>query len=372
MRFVIIGSGFAGLNAAIKMKKKLKQSEHDVIVISEKDEFVFRPSLIWIPFHEHDIKNFTFLLRPTYDKIGVTFIENQVQALYPKQNQVICQNDEIIEYDYLIIATGASPDWAKIEGLETRSLAVYDLASALETKNKIESLTEGDPIVIGIAEDNPNPGIAYEFLFELNDYLDKRHIRCPITFFTYEKELYDENGSEASEKLEQLMADKQISTYRDVSIDQVDHNRIYLDNGEQLSYALLFALPPYKGKEYIFSSDDLEHKNGILPVYDTLQSVEWENIYVAGDGNNKSGIKTGRAAELQGVHVAKNIIKQMNDEPLEYFENEILYLMELGKDGAMFVMNKPIAQGSLKWTISGLIPHMMKRAFEKYYMLRFS
>ncbi|KON86571.1 hypothetical protein AF332_06880 [Sporosarcina globispora] len=75
-------------------------------------------------------------------------------------------------------------------------------------------------------------------------------------------------------------------------------------------------MPPYKGKEFIFSSKDLEHENGIIPVNETLQSVQWKNIYVVGDANNIKGTKTGRAAELQGVLAAENIIQQMHHEPL--------------------------------------------------------
>ncbi|MCJ7841961.1 FAD-dependent oxidoreductase [Lederbergia sp. NSJ-179] len=372
MNIVIVGSGFGGLNAAIEIRKKLKKSPHDVIVISEKAEFVFRPSLIWLPFHKHSINKFTFPLRPTFEKIGVTFIEKRVQAIKPKQNHVICNDNEIIEYDYLILASGASPDWARIKGLEEMSASVYDLSSALQTGKRLEEMEEGEPIVIGVAQENPNPGIAYEFLFELYTYLSGRRIKCPITFFTYEKELFDGKGTEPTEQLEGLMREKQITYHCNVSIKKVDDRKIYLNNGKRLPYSFLLVLPPYKGKEYIPSSKDFKHENGILPVHETLQSVQWENIFVVGDANNIKGTKTGRAAELQGALAAENIIKQMQHEPLMLFQHDTLYIMEIGKEGAMFIMNTSSKPGTLKWTMSGMMPHMLKRAFEKYYLLKFS
>ncbi|KON86570.1 hypothetical protein AF332_06875 [Sporosarcina globispora] len=93
-------------------------------------------------------------------------------------------------------------------------------------------IKEGQPIVIGVAQDNPNPGIAYEFLFELSAYLNEHRIKCPITFFTHEKELFDKKGKETTEKLEGLMMEKHISYYCNVSIEQVDGGKVYLDNGE--------------------------------------------------------------------------------------------------------------------------------------------
>jgi sulfide:quinone oxidoreductase len=372
MRIVVIGSGFGGLNAAVDIRNKLKHFQHDITVISDKENFIFRPSLIWLPFHKHSIEKITFPLRPTFEKIGVRFIEKNVQSLMPKQNYVICDDDVIIEYDYLIIAPGASPDWARIKGLEGKSASIYDISSALNVRKKLEELKEGEPIVIGVAQENQNQGIAYEFLFELDAYLNERRIKCPITFFTYEKELYEGNGKESSKKLEELLAKKHIPYFRNVSIELVDEDKIYLNNGEQLSYSFLLVLPPYKGKDCILSSKDFEHKNGILPVHETLQSVQWDNIYVVGDANNIKGTKTGRAAEHQGILAAENIVKQMHHEPLGTFQHDTLYMMELGKEGAMFIMDKSSKQGTLKWTMSGMMPHMMKRAFEKYYLLKFS
>ncbi|WP_235864142.1 NAD(P)/FAD-dependent oxidoreductase [Sutcliffiella halmapala] len=372
MHIVVIGSGFGGLNAAVELRKKFKHSQHEITVISDQEQFIFRPSLIWLPFHKHSIEKITFPLRPTFEKIGVRFIEKSVQSLMPKQNYVICHDDEMITYDYLIIASGASPDWARIKGLEGKSASIYDISSALKTRKRLEELEEGEPIVIGVAQENPNHGIAYEFLFELDAYLNEHLIKCPITFFTYEKELFDGTGKEPTEKLEELMAEKQIQYYCNVSIEQVDDGKIYLNNGERLPYSFLFVLPPYKGKKCILTSKDFEHKNGILPVHESLQSIQWENIYVVGDANNIKGIKSGRAAELQGVLAADNIVKQMHHEPLQSFQQDTIYFMELGKEGAMFIMNKPSKQGTIQCTMSGILPHIMKRAFENYYLLKFS
>lgn len=371
MRMVVVGSGFGGLNAAIELKKQFKD-EHDIIVISDSNEFIFRPSIIWIPFHEHSVEHLTFPLKATYDKIGVTFINNRVKAIDPEQNQVICENEDVINYDYLVIATGAEPDWSQIPGLAGRSFSVYDIPAALETKKRIQTITDQDQIVIGVAQDNPNSGIAYEFVFECRDYLQKQNIHCPITFFTYETNLYQGKGMNTTQKLDKLMNKKHINYITDVSIDNIDQHNVYLSNNQSLPYTFLFVLPPYKGKECIFASPNLKHKNGILPVFDTLQSKQWENIYVVGDANQIPTTKTGRAADIQGKLAAKNINKQLLGEPPEFFEDNTLYLMEIGKDGALFVVHKETNDGTISWNISGMLPHMLKRAYEKFYIRRFS
>lgn len=372
MRIVIIGGGFGGLNAAIEIRKKLNQPKHEIIIISDQADFVFRPSLIWLPFHKHSIKKFTFPLQPTFEKIGATFIEKQVKEIKPKQNHVICNDDETIEYDYLIIASGASPDWEQINGLEGKSDSVYEISSALKTKKRLQEMKDGEPIVVGIAQNNPNPGIAYEFLFELVTYLKERHMKCPITFFTYEKRLFDQNGIEPTKMLEELMTEKQITYYCNVSIEQVKDGKVDLTNGIRIPYSFLLVLPPYKGKEFIFSSKDFTHYHGILPVNEALQSSQWENIYVVGDASGLEGNKNGRAAERQGVLAADNIIRQMQQKPLRAFQHDTFYFMELGKEGAMLIISKSAKHEILKWTMSGMMPHIIKRAFEKLYILKYS
>ncbi|MBT2686637.1 FAD-dependent oxidoreductase [Bacillus sp. ISL-47] len=372
MRIVIIGAGFGGLNAAVTLQKKLNPSQHEILIISDNPQFVFRPSLIWLPFHKHSIDRFTFPLRPTFEKMDITFIENRVQAIKPKKNYILCKNGEIIHYDFLILASGASPDWRRIKGLEGESSSVYTISSALKTRKKVEELTENEPIVIGIAQGNPNQGIAYEFLFELDAFLNKQDIKCPITFFTYEKKLFEGKGKKGTARIEELMAKKQIKWYCDVSVKKIRGGHVYLNNGKHLPYSFTHILPPYKGKEFVFSSKGFKHDHGILPVKETLQSVQWDNVFVVGDANDIKGAKTGRAAEQQGILAAENIVKQLNHEPLLSYQHEQLFLTELGNEGAMLILNKLNDNGILKGTISGIFPHLLKRAFEKYYMFKYS
>ncbi|WP_152966721.1 hypothetical protein [Sporosarcina globispora] len=62
MRIVVIGSGFGGVNAAVEIRKKLKEPKDEIIVISDIAQFVFRPSLIWLPFHKQKLKKVNQLL----------------------------------------------------------------------------------------------------------------------------------------------------------------------------------------------------------------------------------------------------------------------------------------------------------------------
>jgi sulfide:quinone oxidoreductase len=87
-------------------------------------------------------------------------------------------------------------------------------------------------------------------------------------------------------------------------------------------------------------------------------------------------LKNGRAAELEGHIAAKNIFSQLQGEsPKEEFHDNLLGIMELGTDGGMFMVKYPtskLASSFFEWASDGAIPHLMKIAFEKYYMWKLS
>ena len=70
---VVVGSSFAGLTAALEVKKRLKDRA-DVTVIDQRDYFTFVPSLIWVPFGKREGEDITFPLAPIYERRGITFV----------------------------------------------------------------------------------------------------------------------------------------------------------------------------------------------------------------------------------------------------------------------------------------------------------
>jgi len=66
-RIVVLGSNFAGVTAAISTKRKLGNSV-EVIVISPDINFLYVPSLIWVPFGIRKVKDITFPVEPMLAK----------------------------------------------------------------------------------------------------------------------------------------------------------------------------------------------------------------------------------------------------------------------------------------------------------------
>ena len=54
-------------------------------------------------------------LHNALEKAGVQFINNKVKRIFPKENRVQVEN-QMINYDFLVLATGGLPDFDQIMG----------------------------------------------------------------------------------------------------------------------------------------------------------------------------------------------------------------------------------------------------------------
>ena len=374
MRIVILGGGFGGVNTALKLGKKLKDSKNEIILVAEKPHFLFRPSLPWVIFDERKLDDATLPLDKILQKVGVQFIQKTVIQVLPKNNRVVLQDDTILEYDYLVIATGGLPDFEKTPGLKENTYSCYFEDDTKKTKEQIENIKSGDQILIGASDGNPCTCLSYELLFEMDAYLQKQKINASITYFTYESDLFDYVGNKVSSTLEKLLNEKKIPFYKNVTVEKVEPNLLHLTNGMTFPFTFSLITPAFKGADYIFASPDLEHENGIIPVHNTLQTKQWENIYSVGDTIQNPAVihKSGWAAEVEAHIAAENIhLSLQGKTPEKKYVETALGMMELGTEGGMAFVKYPNKRNEapmIEMATQGVLPHLMKVAFEKYYL----
>ncbi|MCS6975080.1 MAG: NAD(FAD)-dependent dehydrogenase, partial [Cyclobacteriaceae bacterium] len=84
-RIVVLGSNFGGATAALELKRKLKDRAQ-VTVISPNPNFLFIPSLIWVPFGRRKLDEISFPIRPVLENKGIRFIEDAATRVKPGQN----------------------------------------------------------------------------------------------------------------------------------------------------------------------------------------------------------------------------------------------------------------------------------------------
>jgi sulfide:quinone oxidoreductase len=113
---LVLGGNFGGMTSAFELQRKLRTKAR-VVVLSRLKEFVYIPSLIWVPFGRRTLKDITFSAEETFRHGGIEFVHDEAVQIRPEANLVHCASGRDLSYDFLIITTGAELVWDSIPGL---------------------------------------------------------------------------------------------------------------------------------------------------------------------------------------------------------------------------------------------------------------
>ncbi len=122
-RIVIIGGGFAGINAA----KGLAKLPVDVTLIDRKNHYTFQPLLYQVALAVLSPADIAQPIRSILQKQqNVEVLMDEVVGFDKDKHRVCLKSGSILEYDYLILATGSThsyfghDEWSKLApGLKT-------------------------------------------------------------------------------------------------------------------------------------------------------------------------------------------------------------------------------------------------------------
>ncbi|NJO92330.1 MAG: NAD(P)/FAD-dependent oxidoreductase [Chloroflexia bacterium] len=174
--FLILGGGFAGIEAAIKLRKK----GHKVTLVSDREYLFVYPISIWIPTRSIKFEDSSIPLTRFSKKHGFELIIDAVEKIDASNKKVKLKGREL-EFDYLFIALGMSK--FQLKGMEN-TLSICGAPEQAELigveLDKLISKGEGK-IAVGFGG-NPNDpkatglrgGPAFELLFNISTYLNKK------------------------------------------------------------------------------------------------------------------------------------------------------------------------------------------------------
>jgi sulfide:quinone oxidoreductase len=102
---VILGAGIGGMPMAYEMREQCR-SEDKITVISNVDYFQFVPSNPWVAVNWRTRDDIAFPIAPYYERKKIGFIPTAAKRVHPEKNQVELIDGRLIDYDFLVIATG--------------------------------------------------------------------------------------------------------------------------------------------------------------------------------------------------------------------------------------------------------------------------
>jgi sulfide:quinone oxidoreductase len=387
-RILILGGNFAGLHAAFELHHTLKDRA-EVSVIAPEDNFVFLPSLIWVVPGKCQPKRISFDLRTALEPRGIHFIHQHAEHVDLDKNMVVTNMGKF-EYDYLVVATGADPDWDAVPGLGPVSGFSHYVCSVPYATNARRDwrdvIKDPGPVVVGATQSTGCYGLAYEMVLNLRHSLRKARVqdRAPITFITSEPFLgHLGMGGVGNVKdiLEKLFAEFNIEWVTNAFTEELSADRVRLSDGRTFPFKYALYLAPFKGRDFIFKSPGLGNDRGFIPVNDRYQHQTYKNVYGAGvavavkqpeQTPVPCGVpKTGYMSDIMGKVAAQNIEADIMGKPpreLPFGDINLLCVMDGGDRAIALLSNRVFPPRKFAYASEGRHWHWMKYLFEKYYM----
>jgi sulfide:quinone oxidoreductase len=288
-RIVVVGSSFAGYTAALSLKRQLGDA-HDVVVIAESDEFLFSPALALVPFGLRDRDAISFPVRVAFDKAHIVFKQAPVVALDVAARRV--KTAVAFEaYDYLVLATGARPEFDAGSGLDpntgfVQSILTWDDACRARVAFDLLVRKPG-PIVVGALPNASCLDMVYEFLFTLVHQLPKRGLasRAPITFVTPEPYVgyLGVGGVSATAKtVDAFFRKHDVTAITNASVVRAERGALHLGDGRVLPSAFSMLGPPSMGATAVRTSPVATDESGFVRVDEYYRTLDYPEVFAAG------------------------------------------------------------------------------------------
>ena len=334
---VILGGGTAGTMMANRLSRELDSSEWHITVVDKEPIHYYQPGFLFIPF---GIYNREDVVKPkeNYFPKEIEVIFSEVEIIEPDKNIVRLREGKKLEYDYLIIATGTEIRPDEIEGMtgELWQKSIFDFYTLEGSLNLAEYLNDwqGGRLVINIAEMPIKCPVApLEFAFLADDYFRKKGMRdrVEITFVTPLSGAFTKPV--ASHILGDTLEKMGIKLESEFAIGRVDNEnkKIVSWDEREVAFDLLVAIPTNMGARPIERSGMGDEFHFIPTDKHTLQSKEWDNIFVIGDATDLPTSKAGSVAHFEGDILLENFLAVVEgNKPPARFDGHANCFIETG------------------------------------------
>lgn len=392
---VILGAGLGGIIMAYEMKAKLRRDDR-VTVVNLGSTYSFVPSNPWVAVGWRQPEDIAVDLVPVLKQRDIALRPEGAERVEPALNRIQLNGGDIVDYDYLVIATGPDLAFDEVPGLGpdgyTQSICHTDHAVA--AKAAFDKLVKAPgPIVIGAAQGASCYGPAYEFAFILDTALRNARVRdrVPMTFVTpepYIGHLGLDGVGDTKGLIESALRERHIKWITNARTTRVEQDKLFVeevnDDGSvktahELPFSFSMLLPAFRGVPAVAGIEGLTNPRGFIVIDKHQRNPVYPNVFAVGVcvaippvGKTPLAVgvpKTGFMIESMVTATAENIAALVKGgEPKAVASWNAVCLADFGDDGIAFVAQPQIPPRNVNWSSQGRWVHAAKVGFEKYFL----
>lgn len=322
-RIVIAGGGAAGLSAAARLSARLDGAR--ITMVEPSARHVYQPGLTMVGcghWRPDSVISSTARFLPQ----GVAWKQDRIATFDADNNRLVTRDGSVLDYDFLIVATGCSLHYEGIEGLDSGALgrdgvvSVYagpEAARATWAAMSAFAETGGTALFGRPVTDIKCAGAPLKMTMLTDDRLRRQNTRsrAEIVYCAHGESLF--GVPVVADVVETLFRERDIAVLRAHDLIAVDRGarQATYQVGERrvtMAYDLLHVVPPMRAAEPVRDSS-LAWQDGpfrgwleVDPV--TLRHRRYPNVFGIGDVNGVPKGKTAASVKWQTPVATENLI----------------------------------------------------------------
>ena len=369
---IVIGAGFGG----IELVKALRKKPVDVLLIDRNNYHNFQPLMYQVATGGLEPGSIAYSVRRIFRKFkNTTFRMAEVLEIDIKQKNVLTSIGSF-DFDYLVIATGSENNYFNFEGVKEELLSLKSIPDALRMRNYIFRNLEkamanpsDEPLeeIMNIAIVGGGPaGLELAgALAEMKKYVIPKDFpgidlsKMSINLYEASPELLAVMSEEASEKSLEYLKKLGVNVFLKTKVKSYDKGTITLENGSNFKTDTVIWTAGVKGSPINGLPEGSIVGGNRVSINEFNQVVGHPYIFAIGDvaacvtKDTPNGLPMlAPVAQQQGKHLAKNLMKAIEQQPMENFEYHNKGAMAtIGRKKAVVDLPHYKFQGGFAWFV---------------------
>ena len=380
-KIVILGGGYAGVEAAKVLNKKFKKDNNvEITLINSNPYHTLLTELHEIAGHRTEKESVMVDLYSVFKATKVNVVRDTVASIDYKE-QVLTSEKGSYKYDYLVLGCGAEPAFFGVEGVQENAFTIWSLKDALKIRTHVESIFEKaqdekdalkrkELLTIIVA------GAGFTGVEVVGELFDQKKILCKkygideneVTIYNVEAmpNILPMLKPNLQNKATNYMKKQKVEVLTNAAIVKATPDGIVLKDGREIKAKTLIWTCGVQGNSFVPGTGITQGKRNRIQVNEFMQSMDYTNVYAIGDNayleiDNKPFPQVVEAAIQTGECAAANIYADITKTDK--------HKLELNIHGFMVSIGSHYCVAELMGVqMSGFIAMAMKHVVNLHYL----
>jgi NADH:ubiquinone reductase (H+-translocating) len=352
MRLVIIGTGFAGMYAALSSARLrdlegVSPEKLEIAVLAPEPTLVVRPRL-----YEAKPETVTASLLDVFNAVDVAFVQGRAEAIDTKSRTVVFATTQgagnTLTYDRLVIAAGSALFRPNIPGLAEFAFSVDKLEDAIALDRHLHDLAHRPPsnardTIVVAGGGFTGIETATEMPARLRAILGD-NASPHIVLVERSGAVAPDMGPDARPFIEEALRKLGVETRLGAGVAALDHNGVKLDNGERIESATVIWAAGMRAAPLTTQIPAERDNFGRLAVDRDLRVPSVPGVFATGDAAKAASDNLGNFALLSCQHATRMGAFAGHNAAAEllgrltkpYHQEAYCTCLDLGAAGALF------------------------------------